>query len=73
MTCPIIAAIEKKQMRTDIPDFRPGDTVRVHVNIKEGDKERIQVFEGAVIRCSAARAPASARPSPCARFPTALV
>ena len=52
MTCPIIAAIEKKQMRTDIPDFRPGDTVRVHVNIKEGDKERIQVFEGAVIRRS---------------------
>ena len=52
MTCTIIEAIEKKQMRTDIPDFRPGDTVRVHVNIKEGDKERIQVFEGAVIRRS---------------------
>ncbi len=50
MTCPIIAAIEKKQMRTDLPDFRPGDTVRVHVNIKEGDKERIQVYEGVVIR-----------------------
>ena len=50
MTCPIIAAIEKKQVRTDLPDFRPGDTVRVHVNIKEGDKERIQVFEGVVIR-----------------------
>ena len=52
MTCPIISAIEKKQMRTDIPDFRVGDTVRVHVNIKEGDKERIQVYEGAVIRRS---------------------
>ncbi|MCL2325164.1 MAG: 50S ribosomal protein L19 [Proteobacteria bacterium] len=52
MTCPIITAIEKKQLRTDIPDFRPGDTVRVHVNIKEGDKERVQVFEGAVIRRS---------------------
>ena len=52
MTCPIIAAIEKKQVRTDLPDFRPGDTVRVHVNIKEGDKERIQVFEGVVIRRS---------------------
>lgn len=52
MTCPIISAIEKKQMRTDLPDFRPGDTVRVHVNIKEGDKERIQVYEGAVIRRS---------------------
>ena len=52
MTSPIIAAIEKKQMRSDIPDFRVGDTVRVHVNIKEGDKERIQVYEGAVIRRS---------------------
>ena len=52
MTSPIISAIEKKQMRSDIPDFRVGDTVRVHVNIKEGDKERIQVYEGAVIRRS---------------------
>ena len=52
MTCPIISAIEKKQLRNDIPDFRPGDTVRVHVNIKEGNKERIQVYEGAVIRRS---------------------
>ena len=52
MTCPIISAIETKQLRNDIPDFRPGDTVRVHVNIKEGDKERIQVYEGAVIRRS---------------------
>ena len=52
MTCPIIAAIEKKQLRRDIPDFRPGDTVRVHCSINEGDKERIQVFEGAVIRRS---------------------
>ena len=52
MTSPIIAAIEKKQMRTDLPDFRVGDTVRVHVNIKEGDKERIQVYEGVVIRRS---------------------
>lgn len=52
MTNPIIAAIEKKQLRGDVPDFRPGDTVRVHVTIKEGDKERIQIFEGAVIRRS---------------------
>ena len=52
MTSPIIAAIEKKQIRSDIPDFRVGDTVRVHVNIKEGDKERIQVYEGVVIRRS---------------------
>jgi large subunit ribosomal protein L19 len=35
--------------RNDLPPFRPGDTVRVHVNIREGDKERIQVFEGVVI------------------------
>ena len=46
----IIDMLEKEQMRTDIPEFRPGDTVRVHVKIKEGDKERIQVFEGIVIR-----------------------
>src|ERR687888_2731612 len=38
-----------KQKRTDIPQFRPGDTVRVHVKIKEGDKERLQAFEGTVI------------------------
>ena len=52
MTSPIISAIEKKQIRADLPDFRVGDTVRVHVNIKEGDKERIQVYEGVVIRRS---------------------
>ena len=52
MTSPIITALEKKQIRKDIPDFRVGDTVRVHVNIKEGDKERIQVYEGVVIRRS---------------------
>jgi large subunit ribosomal protein L19 len=46
----IIQALEREQMRIDIPDFRPGDTVRVHARIKEGDKERIQVFQGAVIR-----------------------
>jgi large subunit ribosomal protein L19 len=42
--------IEKEQMRMDVPDFRAGDTVKVHVKIKEGEKERIQVFEGIVIR-----------------------
>jgi large subunit ribosomal protein L19 len=41
--------VEKKHLRTDPPDFRTGDTVRVHTRIKEGDKERIQVFEGVVI------------------------
>ena len=39
----------KKNLRTDIPSFRPGDTIKVHVKIKEGDKERLQVFEGVVI------------------------
>jgi len=42
--------LEKEQVRTDLPDFRPGDTVKVHVKIKEAEKERIQVFEGTVIR-----------------------
>ena len=37
----------QKNRRTDIPEFRPGDTIRVHVKIKEGDKERLQAFEGA--------------------------
>ncbi len=41
--------IEREMMRLDIPDFIPGDTVRVHVKIKEGEKERIQAFEGVVI------------------------
>jgi large subunit ribosomal protein L19 len=45
-----IKAIEKEQMRFDVPYFKPGDTVKVHVKIKEGEKERIQVFKGAVIR-----------------------
>jgi large subunit ribosomal protein L19 len=39
----------QKNKRTDIPEFRPGDTIRVHVKIKEGDKERLQAFEGVVI------------------------
>ena len=46
----IIENLEKEQMRVDIPDFKPGDTIRVHARIKEGEKERIQVFQGAVIR-----------------------
>jgi large subunit ribosomal protein L19 len=45
-----IEQLEKEQMRMDVPDFRAGDTVKVHVKIKEGEKERIQVFEGIVIR-----------------------
>jgi len=46
----VIEAIEKEQMRGDIPDFRPGDTVKVHAKIREGEKERIQIFQGVVIR-----------------------
>jgi large subunit ribosomal protein L19 len=45
-----IRAIEKEQMRFDLPRFRAGDTVKVHVKISEGDKERIQIFKGVVIR-----------------------
>jgi large subunit ribosomal protein L19 len=44
-----IDRIEAEQLRKDVPDFKPGDTVRVHVRVVEGDKERIQVFEGTVI------------------------
>ncbi|MFP4086562.1 MAG: 50S ribosomal protein L19 [Desulfobacteraceae bacterium] len=46
----IMEALEKEQMRVDIPDFCPGDTVKVHAKIREGEKERIQVFQGVVIR-----------------------
>lgn len=45
----VIRQLEREQMRMDLPAFIPGDTVRVHVKIKEGDKERIQVFQGVVI------------------------
>jgi large subunit ribosomal protein L19 len=44
-----LSVAEKPEMRADLPAFRIGDTIRVHVKIKEGDKERIQVFEGIVI------------------------
>ncbi len=46
----VIESIEKEQMRVDIPDFRPGDTIRVHARITEGDKERVQIFQGVVLR-----------------------
>lgn len=45
----IIQALEEEQLRSDIPEFRPGDTVKVHAKIVEGSRERIQVFEGVVI------------------------
>jgi large subunit ribosomal protein L19 len=47
---PFIKRLEQEQQRADLPDFRVGDTVRVHVLIREGEKERVQVFEGVVIR-----------------------
>ncbi len=45
----LLQAVDNSQMRTDIPRLRSGDTVRVHVKIKEGDKYRIQIFEGVVL------------------------
>jgi len=44
-----IELLEREQMRMDVPNFIPGDTVKVHVKIKEGEKERIQAFQGVVI------------------------
>ena len=44
-----LAELEKEQLRENLPDFGPGDTVKVHVKVREGEKERIQVFEGVVI------------------------
>lgn len=46
----ILEKISRENLRKDLPDFRAGDTVRVHTKIKEGDKERIQIFEGVVLR-----------------------
>jgi len=46
----LIHNLTKDQLRTDIPDFRPGDTVRVHAKVVEGNRERIQVFEGVVLK-----------------------
>lgn len=47
---PLIEEITNEHLRTDIPDFNAGDTVRVHARIVEGDRERIQIFEGLVIK-----------------------
>ena len=46
----IITEITKEQLRSDLPAFRPGDTVRLHVKVVEGTRERIQLFEGVVIK-----------------------
>jgi large subunit ribosomal protein L19 len=48
-THPLIRVIENSFQRDNIPEFRPGDSVRVHTLIKEGDKERVQIFEGVCI------------------------
>ena len=45
----IISLLEQEQLRDDIPAFRPGDTVKVHVKVVEGNRERVQIFEGVVI------------------------
>ena len=50
MSQQLIDAITNEYMKQDVPEFRPGDNVKVHVRIKEGEKERIQVFEGLVIK-----------------------
>ncbi|WP_312575854.1 50S ribosomal protein L19 [Clostridium sp.] len=46
----IIKAIEAEQIRNDLPEFNVGDTVKVHIRISEGNKERIQIFEGTVLK-----------------------
>ena len=50
MSQQLIAQITQEYMKNDVPEFRPGDTVKVYVRIKEGDKERLQLFEGLVIK-----------------------
>src|SRR5579862_4109499 len=49
MNNPLLTKFINKNKRTDVPEFRPGDTIKVHVKIKEGDKERLQAFEGTLI------------------------
>ena len=49
MTNALLTKVVEKNKRSDIPEFRTGDTIRVHVKIREGDKERLQAFEGTVI------------------------
>lgn len=49
-TMDIIRAIEQEQLKKDLPAFGPGDTVKVHIRIKEGKRERVQIFEGVVLK-----------------------
>ena len=46
----ILDKMDQEQMRFDLPEFRPGDTIKVHIRIIEGNKERVQVFQGVVIK-----------------------
>ena len=46
----LLSGVDEASLRTDVPDFRPGDNVKVHVNIIEGTRSRVQVFQGVVIR-----------------------
>ena len=46
----LISSLEQEQLKKELPEFRPGDTVRIHLKVVEGTRERIQVFEGVVIR-----------------------
>jgi large subunit ribosomal protein L19 len=50
MAMNLLDKIDMEQMRFDLPEFRPGDTVKVHIRIMEGNKERVQVFQGVVIK-----------------------
>lgn len=50
MFSPVLAKIEQAQIRSDVPAFRVGDTIRVHYKIVEGEKERVQVFQGIVLK-----------------------
>jgi large subunit ribosomal protein L19 len=54
ITSPIIESLERKSLKSDLPKFRPGDTVAVHYMIVEGDKLRVQVFRGTVIKVNRA-------------------
>ena len=53
----IIKNIEAAQMKSEVPEFHVGDTVRVHGKIKEGNRERIQIFEGVVLKTSGRKQP----------------
>ena len=61
----VMKSIEEGQLRSDLPEFGPGDTIRVMVKVREGEKERLQRFQGVVVQ----RRGAGLRASPCGRCP----